>query len=75
MKRELTKQRLDKLINEDLEVINEPTRAAAQTEFERVAREYFETDNVTLSIKRVKSGTDVSVSFRATRIKNFNVLK
>ena len=75
MKREQTKQRLDKLINEDLEEINEPTRAAVQAEFERVVREYFETDHVTLSIKRVKSGTDVSVSFRATRIKNFAVLK
>ncbi len=75
MKSKTTKERLDRLITEDREEINDQTRAAVLLEFTHVAREYFDTDNVEMNFKRGKSGTDVSVSFRATRVKNFTVLK
>lgn len=75
MKRENTIQRLNKILTEDREEMNEPTRAAALAEFSRVAREYFETENIDMNMKRGKNGTDVLVSFRATRVKNFSILK
>lgn len=75
MKRETTKQRLDKILSEDREEMNEPTRCAALAEFSRVAQEYFETENVDMNLKHGKYGTDVSVTFRASRVKNFTVLK
>ena len=75
MKSETTKQRLDKILIEDREELNEPTRCAALAEFSRGAREYFETDAVDMNLKRGKYGTDVNVTFRATRVKNFTVLK
>ena len=75
MRRETTKQRIDKLINEDCEEMNEATREAALAEFSRVAREYFETQHVDMNVKRTKNGTDVNVTFRASRVKNFGVLR
>lgn len=76
MKREnTTMQRLNKILIEDREEMNEPTRNAALADFAKVAREYFETDGVDLNMKHGKNGTDVFISFRATRVKNFSVLK
>ena len=75
MKSKTTKERLNRLITEDREEINDGTRAAALLDFTRVAREYFDTENVEMNIKRAKGGTDVSVSFRASRVKNFTTLK
>lgn len=75
MKSENTKQRLKKLLSEDREEMNEATRAAALAEFSRVAREYFETQHVDMNMKRGKNGTDVNVTFRASRVKNFGTLK
>ncbi len=75
MKREATKLRLKKMLNDDKEDINEATRAAVLSEFTHIAKEYFDTDNVTLSIKKGKAATDVNVSFKATRVKNFTTLK
>lgn len=75
MKREATKIRLRKMLSDDKEEINDATRAAALADFTHLAKEYFETDNVALNIKKGKSGTDVTVSFRATHVKNFTTLK
>lgn len=75
MKGEATRQRLEKILTEEKEEMNEPTRAAALAEFTKVAREYFEVESIDMKMERGKSGTDVSVTFRATRIKNFTVLK
>lgn len=75
MKSEITKSRLDKMLTEDREEMNEATREAALADFTRVAKEYFETDGVAFNMKRLKNGTDVSVTFRAARVKNFTVLK
>ena len=63
------------MLNDDKEEINEATRAAALSDFTRLAKEYFDTENVTLSIKKGKSATDVNVSFKASRVKNFATLK
>ena len=75
MKSEITKSRLDKMLTEDREEMNEATREAALADYTRVAKEYFETDGVAFNMKRLKNGTDVSVTFRAARVKNFTVLK
>ena len=75
MKREATKIRLKKMLDDDKEEINDATRAAALSDFTHIAKEYFDTENVALNIKRGKSSTDVTVSFKATRVKNFTTLK
>lgn len=73
MKKE-TRARLERMIGEDREELNEGTRAAVTEEFTRVAREYFDTDDVTLKTKKGKGGTEVVLSFTATRVKNFTTL-
>ena len=75
MKSKTTRERLNQILTDDREEINESTRAAALLEFTRVAREYFETEGVEMNLKRGKSGTDVNVVFKATRVKNFTVLR
>lgn len=75
MKSERTKQRLDQMLNVDREELNEPTRAAVIMEFTRVAREFFETQDIALNLKKLKNATEVTVSFRASRVKNFSTLK
>lgn len=75
MKSETTKLRLNRMLNEDREDMNDATKAAAQADFTRLAKEYFETEGVTLSMKRGKGGTDVTVYFKASRVKNFTTLK
>ena len=75
MKRE-AKERLCRMLEADKEELNEESRAAALCDFTRVAKEYFETDgDLSLQAVRVKGGTEVKISFRATRVKNFSALK
>lgn len=74
-KREYTKNRLKAMLSEEREELNEATRAAAIADFTRIAEEYFEAKDLSLSLKKAKNGTDVTVSFRATRAKNFTTLK
>ncbi len=75
MKRETTKLRLKKMLEDDKEEINDATRAAVLADFTHIAKEYFDTENVNLNLKKGKSGTDVTVSFKATRVKNFASLR
>lgn len=75
LKRETTKNRLNRMINEEREELNEATRAAAVADFTRIAQEYFEAGAVSMQLKKGKNGTDVTVSFRAARAKNFTSLK
>lgn len=64
------------MLDADKEALNEASRRAATADFTRVAEEYFETDGpVTLRTEAVKSGTEVTVRFRAHRVKNFTTLK
>lgn len=75
MRSETTKTRLNQIINADKEEMNEATHAAAIADFTHVAKEYFETDGINFQIKREKSHIEVRVTFCATRVKNFTVLK
>lgn len=71
-----TRARLQRMLDEDKEEINGETRAAAKKEFERIAAEFFEPEGETdFTVKRGKSGFEVTVSFRASRVKNFTSLK
>lgn len=74
-KRDDTRNRLKAMLNEEREELNEATRAAAVADFTRIAEEYFDARDLSLSLKRGKNATDVTVSFRATRAKNFTTLK
>ena len=75
MKKDLTKSRLSSMMEMEKQEMTEATRAAALLEFTRIAGEFFDTDDVSLNLKRGKSGLDVVVSFRASRVKNFTTLK
>ncbi len=75
MRSETTKMRLNQIINADKEEMNEATQAAAIADFTHVAKEYFETDGIDFQMKRAKSHMEVSVTFQASRVKNFTVLK
>ena len=70
------RQRLSQLLKQDKEEMNDESRAAAMRDFKRVAEEYFELEGgVALTMGRDKNGFTVSVSFRASRVKNFTTLK
>lgn len=76
MRSDTTKQRLNNIIHADKEEMNDVTREAAIGEFARVAREYFETEgDVELKVKRGKNDSEVTVNFRAVRVKNFSLVK
>ena len=71
-----SKQRLTAMLEQDKGEINEPTRAAAIGEFSDIADEYFERNGgLSLAVRRGRGGYEVTVSFHATRIKNFTALK
>lgn len=70
------KTRVVSILEQDKEDINEPTRAAALQDFSQIAGEYFELDGaLDFQVKRVKNGYEVTIAFRAARIKNFTTLK
>ena len=76
MRSEVTKERLMGILHADKEEMNEVTREACIAEFSRVAGEYFETEgDVAMEIKRGRSSSEVSVTFRANRVKNFTIVK
>lgn len=75
LKRETTRNRLNRMLSEEREELNDATRAAALADFTHVAQEYFEAENAALHLKKGKGGTEVVFSFRATRAKNFTTLK
>ena len=70
------KLRLKNLLEGDKAEMNEASRRAAIADFKRVAEEYFETDGgFLLTTRQGKKGTEVVVTFRIARVKNFTVLK
>ncbi len=76
MRNEATKARLTGILNADKEEMNAATREAVEQELSRIAREFFEPEGeLSLVTKRVKNGIDVSISFHASRVKNFTVIK
>ena len=71
-----SKQRISRMLELDKEELNAPSRAAAVKDFGRVALEYFETDaQPVLNVVRDKKGFSVQLTFHASRVKNFTVLK
>ena len=76
MREKESKLRLEQLLEQDKENMNEASRGAALADFVRVAGEYFDVDgNPILQVKRVKGRYEVTLSFRAVRVKNFSVLR
>lgn len=76
MRSEVTKERLNHILHADKEEMNEVTREACIADFTRVAGEYFETDgDVTMNLHRGRTSTEVTLSFRAVRVKNFTMVK
>lgn len=76
MRSEVTKERLMGILHSDKEEMNEVTREACIAEFSRVAGEYFETEgDVAMEIRRGRSSSEVSITFRANRVKNFTIVK
>ena len=76
MRSEVTKERLKNILHADKEEMNEVTREACLKEFSRVAGEYFEPEGeISMSMHRAKNCFEVSVSFRANRVKNFSLVK
>lgn len=71
-----TRERLEKILEQDKEDMNEATKYSAIKDFSRVAGEYFDRDGEpSLSVVHAKGGYSVSFTFRATRVKNFTTLK
>ena len=76
MRDKSSKLRLEQMLNRDKEEMNEASRKSALADFLRVAGEYFDVDgSPLLHVKRVKGRYEVTLSFRAARIKNFSVLQ
>lgn len=76
MRSENTKTRLDRMLNADKEEMNEATKTAVIAEFTRVAKEYFETDGeLAFQMRKNKGRLEITIAFRASRVKNFTVLK
>ncbi len=70
------KNRLRLLLEADKAEMNEVSRAAALADFKRVAEEYFETcGGFSLTAKKDKTGEEVTLTFRITRVKNCSALK
>ncbi|MCI8344064.1 MAG: hypothetical protein HFE25_06440 [Clostridia bacterium] len=69
-------RRLNAILEADKEEMNEESKRAALRDFQRIAQEYFDLDGeLSLKTERVKQGMQVSLTFRAVRIKNFTALK
>ena len=70
------RQRLKKLLENDKSELTEASRAAALAEFKRVANEYFETNGgFLLTTQQGRQGTEVILTFRIVRAKNFTTLR
>lgn len=73
--KEEEKKRIGELLHRDKTVISDAVEAAVVRDFARVAGEYFELDGgITFSMREDKGASCVSISFRATRVKNFTTL-
>ena len=69
-------RRLNAILEADKEEMNEESKRAALRDFQRIPQEYFDLDGeLSLKTERVKQGMQVSLTFRAVRIKNFTALK
>ena len=76
MREQTSKARLEQMLQRDKEDMNEVSKQAALADLLRVAGEYFDIDGIpNLTVKRAKGNYEVTLSFRAARVKNFSVLR
>ena len=76
MRDKVSKSRLEQLLAQDKEDMNEASRSEALAEFVRVASEYFDiVGSPALTVKRIKGSYEVNLAFHAARVKNFSVLQ
>lgn len=76
MREEMTKSRLARMLAEDKEGLNAETAQAALKDFQRIASEYFELESKPRMTTQKEGGfIEVTISFRAVRVKNFTMLK
>ena len=76
MREKNSKRRLELLLAQDKEDMNEASKQEALANFIHVAGEYFDVVGVpALSVKRIKGSYEVNLAFRAARVKNFSVLQ
>ena len=76
MREKSSKRRLELLLAQDKEDMNEASKQEALADFMRVAGEYFDVvGNPVFNVKRGKGGYEVNLTFRAARVKNFSVLQ
>lgn len=70
------RMRIAAMLERDKEDLNAESRAQAERDFFRVAREYFEMeDGVHLVVERERTGFRVTLQFHAGRVKNFSPVK
>ncbi len=73
--REEERLRLKRMLEGDKEELSPRMRQAAIADFKRVAEEYFETDGgFRLETEKSGRGTEVRLTFRIVRAKNFTSL-
>ncbi len=73
---ESQRNRLERILEGDKEEMNEGSRRAALRDFQRLASEYFDLeDEPILKTERTAKGLEVSFTFRATRVKNFTLIR
>ena len=67
--------RIDEMLHRDKAVITDAVEAAAVRDFARTASEYFELDGgITFSMREEKGKSEVCITFRINRVKNFSTL-
>lgn len=74
--KEEERARLMRLIGQDREGLNAESREEALKDFLIVAREFFEvTGEPEFTIVKERKGFDVTLRFKADRVKNFTAIK
>lgn len=74
--KEEDRRRIARMLEQDKEGLNRESRAQALRDFCRVAREYFDLDGEPVfTVEKERHGFSVALSFKASRVKNFTVVK
>ena len=74
--KEEDKPRLSRLMEQDREGLNRESREEALRHFRRVAEEFFEpAGEMGFEIVKERRGFDITLHFKAERVKNFTTLK
>ncbi len=74
--KEEDRKRLTGFIEQDRDGLNRESRAAALKAFRHVAEEFFEpAGEIDLNVAKERHGFEVTLRFRADRVKNFTSIK